>query len=74
MTPCEDEAYGGQELPEIIKFATHEMFFAANFPFMCYVNLTHDAAKLIELFRQRTPKSRPIWRRCTAVSGPAPCA
>ncbi|WP_319409439.1 acyl-CoA dehydrogenase [uncultured Desulfosarcina sp.] len=50
LTPCEDELYGGQALPEIIKFATHEMFFAANFPFMCYVNLTHDAAKLIELF------------------------
>jgi alkylation response protein AidB-like acyl-CoA dehydrogenase len=50
LTPCEEDAYGGQGLPEIIKFATHEMFFAANFPFMCYVNLTHDAAKLIELF------------------------
>jgi alkylation response protein AidB-like acyl-CoA dehydrogenase len=50
LTPCEDEAYGGQELPEVIKVATHEMFFAANFPFMCFVNLTHDAAKLIELF------------------------
>jgi len=50
LTPCEDEAYGGQGLPEIAKFAAHEMFFAANFPFMCYVNLTHDAAKLIELF------------------------
>ncbi len=50
LTPCEDEAYGGQGLPEVIKFAVHEMFFAANFPFMCYVNLTHDAAKLIEIF------------------------
>ena len=50
LTPCEDASIGGQELPEVIKFATHEMFFAANFPFMCYVNLTHDAAKLIELF------------------------
>jgi hypothetical protein len=29
--------------------STHEMFFS-NFPFMCYVNLTHDAAKLIEIF------------------------
>ena len=50
LTPCEEEAYGGQGLPEVIKFAAHEIFFAANFPFMCYVNLTHDAAKLIEKF------------------------
>ncbi len=50
LTKCEDPELGGQGLPVIIKFATHEMFMAANFPFMCYVNLTHDAAKLIELF------------------------
>jgi alkylation response protein AidB-like acyl-CoA dehydrogenase len=50
LTECEDPELGGQGLPEIIKFATHEMFLAANFPFMCFVNLTHDAAKLIELF------------------------
>jgi len=50
LTKCEDPDLGGQGLPEIIKFATHEMFLAANFPFMCFVNLTHDAAKLIELF------------------------
>lgn len=41
---------GGQALPKAVTFATHEMFLAANFPFMCFVNLTHDAAKLIELF------------------------
>ena len=56
LTPCEDEKYGGQELPEIIRFASHEIFFAANFPFMCYVNLTHDAAKLIELFGTQAQK------------------
>lgn len=50
LTACEDESLGGQGLPHVIKNAAHEMFFAANFPFMCYVNLTHDAAKLIELF------------------------
>jgi len=50
LTPCEGEEIGGQGLPHVIMVATHEMFFAANFPFMCYVNLTHDAAKLIELF------------------------
>jgi len=50
MTQTDDPDLGGQGLPEIIKFATHEMFLAANFPFMCFVNLTHDAAKLIELF------------------------
>jgi alkylation response protein AidB-like acyl-CoA dehydrogenase len=50
LTQSEDPELGGQGLPEIIKFATHEMFLAANFPFMCFVNLTHDAAKLIELF------------------------
>jgi alkylation response protein AidB-like acyl-CoA dehydrogenase len=58
LTPCEAETYGGQGLPEIIKFATHEMFFAANFPFMCYVNLTHDAAKLIELFGTKDQKAK----------------
>jgi len=50
LTACEDESYGGQGLPHVVNAAVHEMFFAANFPFMCYVNLTHDAAKLIELF------------------------
>jgi len=50
LTFCEEEEVGGQGLPCVIRGATHEMFFAANFPFMCYVNLTHDAAKLIELF------------------------
>jgi alkylation response protein AidB-like acyl-CoA dehydrogenase len=50
LTQAEDPELGGQGLPEIIKFATHEMFLAANFPLMCFVNLTHDAAKLIELF------------------------
>jgi len=50
LTQSDDPELGGQGLPEIIKFATHEMFLAANFPFMCFVNLTHDAAKLIELF------------------------
>jgi hypothetical protein len=50
LTQSESPELGGQGIPEIIKFATHEMFLAANFPFMCFVNLTHDAAKLIELF------------------------
>jgi alkylation response protein AidB-like acyl-CoA dehydrogenase len=50
LTSIESESIGGQGLPHVIKSAAHEMFFAANFPFMCYVNLTHDAAKLIELF------------------------
>jgi len=50
LTPCESEDMGGQGMPHVIMTAAHEMFFAANFPFMCYVNLSHDAAKLIELF------------------------
>ena len=50
LTMCEDLERGGQQLPAIIKFAAHELFLAANFPLMCFVNLTHDAAKLIELF------------------------
>ncbi len=50
LTPSESEELGGQGMPHSIMTAVHEMFFAANFPFMCYVNLTHDAAKLIELF------------------------
>lgn len=50
LTACEDEAIKGQQLPHVVNSAAHEMFFAANFPFMCYGNLTHDAAKLIELF------------------------
>ncbi len=49
LTPCESYEVGGQSLPHVIMGATHEMFFS-NFPFMCYVNLTHDAAKLIEIF------------------------
>ena len=50
LTPCEDVELGGQGLPHVVMTATHEMFFAAGFPFMCYTNLTHDAAKLIEIF------------------------
>jgi alkylation response protein AidB-like acyl-CoA dehydrogenase len=50
LTLCEDEKLGGQELPKIVKYASHEIFLAANFPFMCYANLSHDAGKLIELF------------------------
>jgi len=50
MTQSESAELGGQALPKTVAFATHEMFLGANFPFMCFVNLTHDAAKLIELF------------------------
>lgn len=56
LTACEDESCGGQGLPHAINAAVHEMFFAANFPFMCYVNLTHDAAKLIEIFGSEEQK------------------
>jgi len=62
LTQSDDLELGGQGLPEIIKFATHEMFLAANFPFMCFVNLTHDAAKLIELFGNHEQKSRYMER------------
>jgi len=50
LTASEDESLNGQQLPHAVNAAAHEIFFAANFPFMCYGNLTHDAAKLIELF------------------------
>lgn len=65
LTMSEDPALGGQGLPEIVKFAAHESFLAANFPFMCFVNLTHDAAKLIELFGSDEQKTRymvPMYR------------
>lgn len=62
LTQSEDPDLGGQGLPEIIKFATHEMFLAANFPFMCFVNLSHDAAKLIELFGDDEQKARYMER------------
>jgi len=68
---------GGQGLPDIINFATHEMFLAANFPFMCFVNLTHDAAKLIELFGTDEQKARfmekmyaGIWTGTMALTEP----
>ncbi len=64
LTSIESEDIGGQGLPHVIKSAAHEMFFAANFPFMCYVNLTHDAAKLIELFgtdEQKKLFMRPMY-------------
>lgn len=56
LSSSDDKAVGGQEMPHVILSATHEMFFAANFPFMCYVNLTHDAAKLIEIFGSQEQK------------------
>jgi alkylation response protein AidB-like acyl-CoA dehydrogenase len=78
LTQSEDPDLGGQGLPEIIKFATHEMFLAANFPFMCYVNLTHDAAKLIELFGDDEQKARYMermyagdWTGSMALTEPA---
>jgi hypothetical protein len=57
LTMSEETELGGQGLPEVIKFAAHELFLAANFPFMCFVNLTHDAAKLIDLFGTDEQKS-----------------
>jgi alkylation response protein AidB-like acyl-CoA dehydrogenase len=50
LNPCEDQALGGQQLPHSVKSAIYQMFFGANFPFMCYSTVTHDAAKLIELY------------------------
>ena len=64
LTQSEDPELGGQGLPEIIKFATHEMFLAANFPFMCFVNLTHDAAKLIELFGDDSQRATFLDKMC----------
>lgn len=58
LTACEEETVNGQQLPYVINKAAHEIFFAANFPFMCYPNLTHDAAKLIELFGTQEQKKR----------------
>ena len=57
LTMSEEADLGGQGLPEVVKFAAHELFLAANFPFMCFVNLTHDAAKLIDLFGTDEQKS-----------------
>ncbi|ABB32438.1 acyl-CoA dehydrogenase [Geobacter metallireducens GS-15] len=78
LTACEEETLGGQGLPHVIKNAAHEMFFAANFPFMCYVNLTHDAAKLIELFGSEQQKSQYLhkmyggeWLGTMALTEPA---
>ncbi|MCC6774929.1 MAG: acyl-CoA dehydrogenase [Gemmatimonadaceae bacterium] len=77
LTMSEDPALGGQGLPEIVKFAAHELFLAANFPFMCFVNLTHDAAKLIELFgtndqraRYMTPMYRGDWTGTMCLTEP----
>lgn len=58
LTPCEDESIGGQGLPKIIKYATHELFLSANFPFMCYANLSHDAGKLVEKFGTEEQKKK----------------
>ena len=62
LTMSESEELDGQALPEIVKFATHEQFLAACFPFMCFVNLTHDAAKLIELYGDEQQKDRYMSR------------
>jgi len=77
LTQGDDPEVGGQDLPDIINFATHEMFLSANFPFMCFVNLTHDAAKLIELFGADEQKARfmekmyaGIWTGTMALTEP----
>jgi alkylation response protein AidB-like acyl-CoA dehydrogenase len=65
LTMSEDAELGGQGLPEVASFAAHEQFLAANFPFMCFVNLTHDAAKLIEVYGTDAQKSAymtPMYR------------
>ena len=62
LTQSDDAEIGGQALPKVVTFATHEMFLGANFPFMCFVNLTHDAAKLIELFGDDAQKGAYLAR------------
>ena len=50
---------GGQGLPKTIESSCREMFEAANVAFSNYINLTHAAAKLIEIFG--TPEQKATY-------------
>jgi alkylation response protein AidB-like acyl-CoA dehydrogenase len=50
LTAREKEDLGGQGMPQSLHIVTEEMFLAANFSFTTTPHVTHDAAKLIELF------------------------
>jgi len=50
---------GGQGLPKTIEICCRELFEAANVAFSNYMNLTHGAAKLIEIFG--TPEQKKTY-------------
>lgn len=49
---------GGQNAPNCIYFACHELFYAANHALTVYMGLTHSAAKIIELYGTDEQKRR----------------
>ncbi|HDM76255.1 MAG TPA: acyl-CoA dehydrogenase [Deltaproteobacteria bacterium] len=51
--------FGGQGLPKAIEICCREFFEAANISFSNYINLTHGAGKLIEIFG--TPEQKEIF-------------
>ena len=50
IAPSDDAQWGGQELPHVVTQAVKNYFFAANYPAMTYITLTHGAGKLVEVF------------------------
>lgn len=47
---AEDQEVGGQGMPSPVALAAKNFFYAANFPFMMLITLTHGAGKLVEKF------------------------
>lgn len=50
IATTENPDYGGQGMPATVGLAAKNYFFAANFPFMMLITLTHGAGKLVETF------------------------
>ena len=50
LTARENEELGGQGMPHSLNIVAEEMFLAANFSFTTTPHVTHDGAKLIELY------------------------
>jgi len=58
LAMCEEEAWGGQEMPQLLGIACVELFMAANPSFLNYPGLTHGAGAIINEFGNIDQKNK----------------